>query len=55
MITPCQEELAGQGGFARQEVDSDSPSGDSFASRIQQLQQRIEVWQALLGKLAGSE
>ncbi len=46
MITRCQEELAGQGGFARQQVDSD---------RIQQLQQQIEAWQALLEKLGGTE
>ncbi|HEY9296056.1 MAG TPA: hypothetical protein VIQ31_06720 [Phormidium sp.] len=41
--------------MARQEVDSDSPSGDSFASRIQQLQQQIEAWQTLLEKLGGNE
>jgi molybdopterin biosynthesis enzyme MoaB len=46
LIACCQEELAGQAEFARRDVNSD---------RTQQLQQQIEVWQALLEKFAGRE
>jgi hypothetical protein len=40
------DELEGKGLFQGQKATSD---------RIQQLQQQIEVWQALLEKLGGSE
>jgi hypothetical protein len=50
-----QVDSSRRGWFAKQEVDSDSPSGAIAASRIQQLQQQIEAWQALLEKLAGNE
>ncbi len=40
------DELEGKGLFQGQEATSD---------RIQQLQQQIEAWQALLEKLGGSE
>jgi hypothetical protein len=41
-----RDELEGKGLFQGQEATSD---------RIQQLQQQIETWQALLEKLAGNE
>jgi hypothetical protein len=53
LIDLSRDELAGRELYQQRKAEGDSPSGDSFASRIQQLQQQIEVWQALLVKLLG--
>lgn len=45
-IPYAQDELAGQGLFATQQATGD---------RQIELQQKIELWQALLSKLSGSE
>jgi hypothetical protein len=55
LIALSRDELAGRGLYQQREAEGDSPSGDSFASHIQQLQQQIEVWVALLERLGGSD
>jgi len=46
MISRCQDELEGRRQYEQQQAEGD---------RIQQLQQQIEAWQALLEKLGGNE
>jgi hypothetical protein len=49
-----KDELEGKGMFAQRQAEGDPQSGRALL-RMQQLQQEIEVWEALLEKLGGNE
>lgn len=49
-----KDELEGKGLFAQRQAEGD-PQGGRASLRIQQLQQQLEAWEALLEKLGGNE